>query len=157
MSAFLKMKKLFLVFVGLALGIVIGRYLMAGIRPRSFLAVKNCEQCWQPNEIAGLLTAVGITKTPSLVPAVVEVVKETDKTIVIQHPFPKARIHYVILPKKDIKDLADLTIEDQAYVIDALAVTGQIVREQKLRNWHLTTNGPGYQSVRYLHFHLTAD
>jgi len=143
----------FIFISGLLAGFFLGGFFWIGAQPRSYLTVTNCESCWQPNEMAGLLVSLGITKTPGLIP---EVVRETEKSIAIKHPFPQARIHYVILPKVDIKDVSDITEEDQQYVLDSLNLIGEIVRENKLDNYQIITNGPKRQSVRYLHFHLIA-
>ena len=84
-------------------------------------------------------------------------VKETDKTIVLEHPSPQARIHYLVIPKKDMKNIADVPGADREYLLDAINVAGEIIRAKNLTNYRLTTNGPGYQGVTYLHFHLTAN
>jgi diadenosine tetraphosphate (Ap4A) HIT family hydrolase len=63
----------------------------------------------------------------------------------------------VIIPKKDIKDIADISDEDREYLIDAFAVLGGIIRDKNLTYYKLYTNGPRYQTVNYLHFHLLAD
>jgi diadenosine tetraphosphate (Ap4A) HIT family hydrolase len=84
------------------------------------------------------------------------VVEETDKTVALKSPEPLATVDYLILPKKDILDLGDLSVEDSAYVADAFEVMADLVRTQKLTDYKVITNGPGFQQVRYLHFHLLA-
>jgi histidine triad (HIT) family protein len=139
----------------LVLGVILGGYLFSDTRPRSFLALTKCEgTCLNANEFLGLLTSVGVERFSGLLPSVV---KETDKTIVIESPNPQARIHYLVIPKKDIKNIADLSDADSAYLLDAYKVAGDLIREKNLTNYRLTTNGPGYQTVTYLHFHLTAN
>jgi histidine triad (HIT) family protein len=139
----------------LILGVVLGGYLFANTRPRSFLALNNCERtCFQANELLGLLTSVGIQRFPRLIP---RVVKETDKTIVIEHPSPQARLHYLVIPKRDLKNIAEFSDSDNEYLIDAFKVAREIIKEKNLTDYRLTTNGPGYQTATYLHFHLTAN
>ncbi|MBU4350985.1 HIT domain-containing protein [Candidatus Parcubacteria bacterium] len=141
--------------ITLIVGIVIGGYLFRDVQPRSFLAVDYCdENCLNPNELLGLIGSVGIQKLPGLIPLIV---KETDKTIVMDSPVHEATIHYVIIPKKDIKDIGDISEEDKGYLIDAYAIIGQIIREEKLEKYKIYTNGPSYQTVNYLHFHLLAE
>ena len=141
------------VAAALLLGIVLGGYLFSDTRPRSFLALNKCEgKCLQPSELVGLLASVGIHRFTALVPSVV---KETDKTIVIEHPSPHARIHYVVIPKRDIKNMAELSDSDAEYLVDVFKVMSEIIREKNLVDYQVITNGPGYQSVSYLHFHLT--
>jgi hypothetical protein len=38
---------------------------------------------------------------------------------------------------------------------DVFKVMSEIIREKSLVDYQVITNGPGYQSVSYLHFHLT--
>jgi histidine triad (HIT) family protein len=143
-----------LMLLALTIGITVGGYLFSDTQPRSFLAVNKCAgTCYQPNELLGLLTSVGIQRFPALLPAVV---KETDKTIVIEHPAPEARIHYLVIPKKDIKNIGELSDADRESLIDAFRVVAELIREKDLVNYRVTTNGPGYQTATYLHFHLTA-
>jgi histidine triad (HIT) family protein len=147
-----KIKLVVLILTALVTGIVIGGYLFSDARPRSFLALNRCEgTCLQANELVGLLTSVGIRKLPAFVPSVV---KETDKTLVIEHPSPNARIHYLVIPKKDIKDVGDLSDSDREYLVDLFNVMREIIREKNLVDYQVITNGPGRQGVTYFHFHL---
>ena len=102
----------------------------------------------------GLAASVGVQKFSALAPSVV---KETDKTIVMEAPGPHAGVHYLLIPKKDLRNIADVSDADREYLLDALKVAGEIIREKNLSNYALTTNGPGYQTATYLHFHLTAN
>lgn len=150
-----KLKIIVLMLVTLVIGVILGGYLFSDTRPRSFLALNKCEgTCFQTNELLGLLTSVGVQKFSALAPSVI---KETDKTIVIEHPSPQARIHYLVIPKRDIKNIGELSDSDGEYLIDAFKVAREIVKEKNLADYRLTTNGPGYQGVTYLHFHLTAN
>ena len=104
-------------------------------------------------ELLGLLGAVGITKMPGLIPGVV---METDLTLVVNHPLSEDRIHYVAIPKKDIKNLSDLADEDVKYLSDIFAVLQELVRRDRLTSYQVLANGPERQDVAYLHFHLIA-
>lgn len=137
------------------IGIVVGNFIFVDVQPRSFLALGDCgHSCWSVNEITGLLASVGIKHTPGFLPGVI---RETEKSIVIKHPSPQANHHYVIFPKKDIKDIADVSAEDKEYLTDALLVIGEIIREQRLTEYQIISNGPDEQLVRYLHVHLMAN
>src|SRR4030095_7886221 len=150
-----RVRAIILMLASLVAGVILGGYLFSDTRPRSFLALNRCEgTCLQANELLGLAASVGVHKFSALAPSVV---KETDKTIVIMHPSPQARLHYLIIPKKDMKNIAEISDADGEYLLDALKVAGAIIRENNLTNYRLTTNGPGYQGVTYLHFHLTAN
>lgn len=150
-----KPKIICLVIVGFVVGMVVGGYLFRGVLPRSFLALDQCQgTCLQSNELLGLLASAGIQNLDGVVPFVA---KETDKTLVLNHPFPQKRIHYVVIPKKDIKDIGSLTPEDQVYLQDAFATMATMIKEQDLTNYRIITNGPGYQQATRLHFHLLSE
>lgn len=150
-----KLRILVLMLVALVVGVILGGYLFSDTRPRSVLALNKCEgTCLQTSELLGLLTSVGVQRFSALAPSVI---KETDKTIVVEHPNPQARIHYLVIPKKDIKNIGDLSDADGEYLIDAFKVAREIIKEKNLTNYRLTTNGPGYQTMTYMHFHLTAN
>ena len=72
-------------------------------------------------------------------------------------PDPQKRVHYVVIPKKDITDVGALSDEDKEYLIDLFAVIQELVNKQQLTNYEVITNGPGKQTMTYLHFHLIAE
>jgi histidine triad (HIT) family protein len=149
-----KLKPFILILITLLVGVVTGGYLFSDSQPRSFLAIHKCQNtCLQPNELVGLLASVGIQKLPMLIPSVAA---ETEKTVVIEHPAPEARIHYLVVPKKDIKNIADVKESEEEYLVDAFRVIRGVVKEKNLVKYRVITNGPGYQGVTYLHFHLIA-
>ncbi len=137
-----------------SLGIAVGGYLFIHTQPRQFLQISHCtDHCFHSNELAGILTSAGIQQVPGIVP---RVILETDKTIAIENPLPQAPFHYVIFPKKDIKNAAELTADDTVYLADAYAVMAQLIKDHGLSKYKILTNGPGYQEITYLHFHLLA-
>jgi len=140
--------------VFLLIGIVIGGYLFAKSQPRSFLSLAQNKTHLSKKELAGLLASAGIQQIPALIPSVVY---ETDKTIVISSPLPEARLDYVIFPKKDLKDIGEITKDDSEYLLDAYLAARHIIEEKKLSRYRFYTNGPGFQKITYLHFHLLAD
>ena len=83
-------------------------------------------------------------------------VKESEHCITIRHPFPESRLHVVSFPKRDMKDIASLGMEDGPYVTECLAHIQALVAENDLRSYRVVTNGPGRQGVRYLHLHLVS-
>ena len=132
------------------LGVMVGGFLFSNTQRRSLLAVTECDHCLAPNEISGLVASVLVQRVPALIPKVLE----TERTLVVRHPTPQARYHYVLLPKRDIKNIGRIARGDQEYVVDLMAVAAHLVRENKLSEYRLWTNGPGEQAVGYLHFHL---
>ena len=84
-------------------------------------------------------------------------VLETEKTVVIKHPFSSDRVHYVIIPKKDIKNIGEISETDAPYLADAFFVAKWIIEREKLSKYRIYTNGDGSQDVTYLHFHLVVE
>jgi hypothetical protein len=136
----------------LIVGVVLGGYIFHDTRPRSFLALPNCNgTCLSESELVGLLVSVGVKHD-----TVPNVVLETDKTIALKSPDPLATVDFLVLPKKDIRDLGDLSPDDTAYLDDAFQVMASLVRKYNLKDYKVITNGPGFQQANYLHFHLLA-
>ena len=144
---------MFLAALTLLAGVALGGYLFADSQPRSFLAVSSCDSCYRPNDLAGLLASAGIQRVAAAVP---RAVRETDRCVAIEHPFRKTKFHFIVFPKKDIKNIADVAIDDQLHILDCLAVIRALVVENGLRSYRVETNGPGLQHVTYLHFHLVS-
>ena len=133
---------------------MVGGYLLSDTRRRASMSFRK----WvggrmNQRELLGLLGAVGMTRMPGLIPGVI---LETDMTLVVRHPLSEDRIHYVAIPKKDIKNLADLADGDVKYLSDIFAVLQDLIRRDRLTNYQVTANGPERQDVAYLHFHLIA-
>lgn len=147
--------KFYIAIIGTLLGgIVIGGYLFHDTRPRSFLGLPHCTtSCLSTSELKGLLVSVGIQKVSAYLP---NVVQETDKVVAIKSPEPLARVDYLILPKKDIRDLGDLSSDDAEYIDDSFQVMASLIRDKNLKDYKVITNGPGFQQINYLHFHLLA-
>ena len=148
------MRIIILTLISIGIGILIGGYLFSKSQPRSFLALNRCQNCLSPEDLLGLVASVGIQRFPKLLPSVIF---ETDKTIVLKHPHPLSRIHYIIVPKKDIKNIGEASEADSPYLTDAYFVARSIIEKEGLSNYRLLTNGPGFQDVTYLHFHLVAE
>ncbi len=135
-------------------GLFAGGLLLRGSRPGSLLCISECSRRLHPDEVAGLFASVVIQKIPGVIP---NVILETDKTIVFKHPRSRHRIHYIFVPKKDIKNIGELTDEDKEYIVDLYSSVVTIINRQGLKNYRLLTNGPGKQDVVYLHFHLMVE
>ncbi len=133
-------------------GLSIGARAFMNTQPRAWLNFTSCaNRCYRPNDIAGLLASAGIVNTPGWVPSVV---RESDKCLAVPYPRRGRHLHLVFFPKRDIRDITDLTAGDEPYVMDCFALIRAIVREQNLSDYRVYTNGPGEQDITYLHFHL---
>lgn len=138
--------------VALSLGILLGGYLFSDTQPRSLIALHQCENnCLQQKELLGLVGSIIVQKSPGLLP---DVLFETDKTVAIDYPVEHDGDHFVIIPKRDIRNIGDIREGDQPYIMDALAVIGQLAKEKNLRSYRILTYGPERQDIAYLHFHL---
>jgi diadenosine tetraphosphate (Ap4A) HIT family hydrolase len=63
----------------------------------------------------------------------------------------------MFVPKKDIKNIGELTDEDKEYIIDLYSTVVVVINREGIKDYTLLTRGPGLQDVAYLHFHLTAE
>lgn len=135
-------------------GLITGRLLFSDSRPRKLLQLHRTAHGWDVNQLAGLFASVAVRRAPKLIP---KVIFETEKTLVFEHPRPKFKTHYLFVPKKDIKNIGELTAADLPYLDDLLATLTTVIQSHRLTDYRLWTNGPGRQDVAYLHFHLGAD
>jgi Diadenosine tetraphosphate (Ap4A) hydrolase and other HIT family hydrolases len=136
-------------------GVGCGGYLFSRTLPRQMLPVASCgAHCYSAQELAGLISSVVINRAPALIPGVV---MESDTCVSIRYPKPAARVHYVLFPKRDIKNIATLTPDDLRYVAGCFAMVGALVQRDHLEKYRVSTNGPGKQEIAYLHFHLMAE
>lgn len=91
-------------------GVACGGYLFSESVPRPTLVSTACSaDCYSAKNIAGLITSVLLLHAPFLIPGVV---LESDTCLSVRYPRAKARIHYVLFPKHDVKNIATLTPED---------------------------------------------
>ena len=129
-----------------------GGYLFSKTLPRSFLPTNSCNNhCYSVKKLAGLFASVGIQQASFLVPMVV---LESDTCLAVKYPKPRTKVHYVLFPKRDIKNIATITPEDVPYVMGCFAMVRELVQRDKLETYVVSTNGPGKQDIELLHFHL---
>lgn len=135
-------------------GLSIGARAFMNTQPRSWLNIASCaSRCYRPSDLAGLLASAGIVNAPGWVP---RVVRESDKCLAVPYPRAGHNLHLVFFPKRDIRNIADLTADDEPFVMDCFAVIRSIINEQNLSDYRVYTNGPGEQDISVLHFHLVA-
>lgn len=86
-----------------------------------------------------------------------EKVFENDRIIAIKDIYPKAPVHLLIMPKKEIPDLQSIKGEDLFLVGEMVAVAQKLAVEYNIADGYrlIVNNGPlAGQSVSHLHFHL---
>ncbi|MEX0726099.1 MAG: HIT domain-containing protein [Planctomycetaceae bacterium] len=133
------------------IGVIVGGVIFSSSQRRSLLTVPTCEECLSPAAFLGLVGSVVVLKTPGLIP---NNVYETDRMLAFAHPKPSYPKHFVFVPKKDIKAIGDLAVGDERYVAELLDAMGTVIREQKMTEYTIWSNGPGMQTVEYLHYHV---
>lgn len=85
------------------------------------------------------------------------IIAENDHVMVIKDIAPKAPLHYLILPKMHIKDIASLTDEQGDIVAHMLLMARELSRNLSgSQSFRLITNNgaDSGQSVFHLHMHF---
>lgn len=86
-----------------------------------------------------------------------EIVYEDELCMAFRDVSPKAPTHVLLIPKKEIPAVADLTGEDQLLAGHLLLVAGRVAQQLELNNgYRLVVNcGPDAgQAVNHLHIHI---
>ena len=85
-------------------------------------------------------------------------VHETPDVIAFRDINPQAPVHVLVVPKKHIAGVNELTKEDEAIVGHAYSVMSKLVRELGIdeSGYRVVVNSgkDGQQSVPHLHFHV---
>ena len=137
-----------------AAGVLVGGALFSQSIQRSFLAFTECsERCLEPRDLLGLLASAGIAHAPGLLP---RKAAESSKCVGIAHWAPEGRYHVAFFPKRDVRNIMELTVEDTPYLLDCLALARQHVAAAGFDNYRVVSNGPALQHLTYFHFHVIA-
>jgi len=86
-----------------------------------------------------------------------EKVYENDRIIAFKDIHPKAPIHILIVPKKEIPTLQQVKAEDLPLIGEMVGVAQKLAKEFGIEEGYrlLVNNGPGSgQIIYHLHFHL---
>ena len=86
-----------------------------------------------------------------------DVVYEDDCCIALRDLNPQAPVHLLVIPKKEIRSLADAADEDSGLLGHLLVTARNLAEQMKLDNGHrvVINCGPdGGQTVDHLHVHL---
>jgi histidine triad (HIT) family protein len=88
-----------------------------------------------------------------------EHLRETKTLVAFYHPRPVYPVHIVIVPKKAIPGIQDLSVGDADFLQDLFTTVQSLVRELNLEptGYRLVVNGGRYQDFPQLHFHLIAE
>lgn len=86
-----------------------------------------------------------------------DIVYEDDECLAFRDIAPKAPVHVLVIPKREIVSLADLTSEEEAVMGRCVVAASKIAAAEGLDNgYRLIVNcgDDGGQEVPHLHFHL---
>ncbi len=87
------------------------------------------------------------------------IIFEDDKSIIIEDISPQAPIHYLAIPKKEIKGISDLSESDQGIVDHLMVVIKNEMSKQGINDYRLVINNGSEagQTVFHLHIHILAN
>jgi Scavenger mRNA decapping enzyme C-term binding len=140
--------------LGLVLGIALGGALFIDARPRTPLSLTQCgESCWEARDVVGLVASAQLRTVPSWTPMLLD---QSARCVAVSHWRPEAPYHRVYLPKRDLKNVMEVSEQDWPYLSDCLAMAAKHVKAQGITNYRLITNGPALQHLTYFHFHVIA-
>ena len=86
-----------------------------------------------------------------------DIIYEDDVCLAFRDVNPQAPTHFLVIPRKEIISLADLSDEDEAIVGHCLMAASKVAANEGLETgWRLVANirDDGGQTVPHLHFHV---
>jgi len=82
---------------------------------------------------------------------------ENERILAIKDLFPRAPVHLLIMPKKEIPNLQSVAQEDLSLITEIIQVAQKLAEENEIADGYrlIVNNGADSgQSVSHLHFHL---
>ena len=86
-----------------------------------------------------------------------DIVYEDDQCLAFRDVAPQAPTHILIIPKKDISSMEEVTQEDQALLGHLMMKACEVAKSEGLKKGYrlvINTNTDGGQTVFHLHIHL---
>jgi histidine triad (HIT) family protein len=86
-----------------------------------------------------------------------EILHEDDLCLAFRDISPKAPTHFLVIPKKEIVSLAELSDEDEQIVGRCIMVAAKVAAAEGLEAGYrvvANTRDDGGQEVEHLHFHV---
>ena len=85
-----------------------------------------------------------------------DIVFEDDQCVAFRDVNPQAPTHVLIIPRKEIAMIADMTEEDEGLIGHLFTVANQVAKQEGLEHYRIVlNNGSGAgQSVFHVHLHL---
>ncbi|CAK9298862.1 unnamed protein product [Gordionus sp. m RMFG-2023] len=101
---------------------------------------------------ASLFTKIINREIPS------DIIHEDDKCIAIMDKFPAAPVHFLVIPKKELSGINDMTEEDEPLVGHLINVGKNLAKNKNIfkDGYRIVINQGknGCQSVMHLHIHV---
>jgi len=84
------------------------------------------------------------------------IIYEDDRIITIKNIYPKAPVHFLIIPKKHILSVDQLEAEDKTLMGEMILTAKKIAREKNLKGYKLIINvgREAGQIIDHIHLHL---
>ena len=89
-----------------------------------------------------------------------DILYEDDKIIVIKDIYPKAKTHLLIIPKKEIPTINDLTLEDTDLISNMFFVAKKVAIELNIDKWYkllINVWKEWWQEIMHIHMHLLSN
>jgi histidine triad (HIT) family protein len=85
-----------------------------------------------------------------------EFVFEDDQCVAIKDIYPKAPVHFLVIPRKAIPSFAEVTEEDRELIAHLLFVGKNLAQQYKCEGYRLQFNvgEKGGQVIFHLHLHM---
>ena len=86
-------------------------------------------------------------------------VAETEEFVIFKDLNPKARIHYLVVPRKHVASVKDAEDGDQAMLGGMILAARDAARKENLAGYKLIFNvgRDGGQVIDHIHLHLIGD
>jgi histidine triad (HIT) family protein len=103
------------------------------------------------------ITVLVISKMDFLIP--VQRLRDTPNLLAFHHPQPSYPLHILIVPKRVLAGLQDISRADQDLLFEIFQIVQSLVAEFDLDpvGYRLVINGGKNQEFPLLHFHLISD
>ena len=88
-----------------------------------------------------------------------DMVAETEEFVIFKDLNPKARIHYLVVPRKHVASVKDAEDGDQAMLGGMILAARDAARKENLAGYKLIFNvgRDGGQVIDHIHLHLIGD
>jgi histidine triad (HIT) family protein len=102
----------------------------------------------------GLIFSRVFTSMSHLLP--LKKLHETSNLLAFSHPKPNYPFHVLLVPKRQLRGIGDLSLDDVDFMTDLFQAVQILVERYDLEQYgyRLINNGGKYQDVPHLHFHL---